>query len=137
MFLLVRKLHYQCTKVRWIRAVELSRASSDIFDGDDAIKRKARALLVNAMRAEVLFIDDLGKEKFTHRTETELYHLIDTRISFLRPILWTSNARGADLRDLMSENKGQAITRRLAEFSTPYFVASACERAKPIHHLTK
>jgi len=113
MFLLLRKLHCHGTKVAWIPAIELSRASSEIFDDDVAIKNKARRLLKDAARTEVLFIDDLGKERFTDRTELELYHLIETRLLFLRPILWTSNARGADLRELMSESRGPAITRRL------------------------
>ncbi len=135
MFLLLRKLHYQGVEVRWIRAIELSRASSEIFDCDDAVRNRAREVLKNAVRAEVLFIDDLGKERFTDRTELELYNLIETRISFLRPILWTSNAAGNDLLELMSQNRGPAIIRRLAEFSTVHLVQPIYERAKPIEQL--
>ena len=137
MFLLVRKLHYLEHKVRWIRAIDLSRAASGIFDDDSAIKGNARKLLKNALQAEVLFIDDLGKERFTDRSELELYHLIESRTSCLRPILWTSNASGSDLRDLMSENRGTAITRRLAEFSTVYPVQPYYERANPIEQFDK
>jgi DNA replication protein DnaC len=135
MFLLLRKLHYQGVRVGWIRATDFSRASSEIFDSDDAVKNEARAALKNARNAAVLFIDDLGKERFTDRTELELYRLIEERISSLRPTLWTTNLRGADLRELMSENRGPTIIRRLAEFSTVCFVTPLHERANPIVHL--
>ena len=65
MFLLLRKLHYQGVKVGWVRAVDLSRASSEYFDFDDAVRNRAREVLKNALRVSVLFIDDLGKERFT------------------------------------------------------------------------
>jgi DNA replication protein DnaC len=122
-------------RVVWIRAVDLSRASSEIFDGDDAVRNRAREVLKNAIRARVLFIDDLGKERFTDRSELELYNLIESRTSSLRPTLWTTNLRGADLRELMSENRGPTIIRRLAEFSMMYFVSPLYERANPIVQL--
>jgi hypothetical protein len=49
-----------------------------------------------------------------------------------RSPLWTSNASGDDLRNLMSENRGPAIIRRLAEFSSEHFVPSPYKRAEPI-----
>src|SRR5437764_5679650 len=55
MFLLLRKLHYVGAKIRWVSAIELSRASSEMFDDDAAIKRGAKRLLQNAARADVLF----------------------------------------------------------------------------------
>jgi DNA replication protein DnaC len=135
MFLLLRKLHYQGdqgVRVGWIRAVDLSRASSEIFDGDNAVRNRAREVLKNALRARVLFIDDLGKERFTDRAELELYNLIESRISSFRPTLWTTNLSGADLRELMSKNRGPTIIQRLNEFSTMYFVSPLYERANPI-----
>ena len=132
MFLLLRQLHYQGVRVGWIRATDFSRASSEIFDSNDAVKNKARAALKNVRNAAVLFIDDLGKERFTDRTEVELYTLIEERISSLRPTLWTSNLSSAHLRELMSENRGPTIIRRVSEFSTVYSVKPLHERANPI-----
>jgi hypothetical protein len=45
--------------------------------------------------------------------------------------------RGTDLRELMSENRGPTIIRRLAEFSTVYFVTPLHERANPIVQLER
>jgi DNA replication protein DnaC len=133
MFLLVHNLHYQDVKILWTSAIKLSSASAEKFDDDEKVRNKARKLLKNALRAEVLFIDDLGKERFTDTTERDLFQLIETRTSQLRPTLWTSNASSrAALRKLMSENRGQPIMRRLAEFSTVYFVPPLYERAQPI-----
>jgi hypothetical protein len=42
MFLLLRNLHYANVKVRWISAVELSRASSEMFDNDRIIFSRHR-----------------------------------------------------------------------------------------------
>ena len=136
MYLLLRKVLYSDTEVQAIRAVDLSRACWEMF-GDDVIGRKAREALQNMRHAQVLLIDDLGKERFTDRAESELFSLIDDRMMHQKPTLWTSNARSrSDLRNLMSGNRGEAMMRRLTEFSTVYFVSRPLyERAKPIEQL--
>ncbi|PYK25547.1 MAG: hypothetical protein DME52_08290, partial [Verrucomicrobia bacterium] len=79
-------------------------------------------LLRSAASAELLFIDDIGKERLTESAELKLYSLMEERTANAKPILWTSNFVGADLRKIMSDNRGPAITRRLAEFSSVLFV---------------
>lgn len=67
-------------------------------------------------RADLWFLDDIGKGRLTDRVESELYHVIETRTANLRPILFTSNASGQALADSMSEDRGTPIIRRLREF---------------------
>jgi len=131
MSLLLRDLHLSGVQVRWVNAIELSRASSEVFDEHRGAE--AKNVLRNAAHAEVLFIDDIGKERFTDRAELELYSLIETRVAHLGPILWTSKACGKELREMMSGNRGPAITRRLAEFSSVYRLPY--KRAEPIEQL--
>jgi DNA replication protein DnaC len=74
-------------------------------------------MIRRAHRAEILFIDDIGKEKYTERVESEFYDLIETRTAHLRPILWTANTSGAGLEAMMSPDRGAPILRRLREFT--------------------
>jgi DNA replication protein DnaC len=122
MFLLVRKLHFSGVKILFTSAVAIARAASQEFDDDQKTRGEARLLLRNAVTSEVLFIDDIGKERLTEAAELKLYWLIEERTANYRPILWTSNFVGADLRKMMSDNRGTAVTRRLAEFSSVLFV---------------
>ena len=122
MFLLVRELHFSGVKILFTSAIAIARASSQEFDDDPRTRAEARILLRNAAGVEVLFIDDIGKERLTEAAELKLYWLIEHRTANARPILWTSNFVGAHLRKMMSDNRGPAITRRLAEFSSVLFV---------------
>jgi len=100
--------------VRAIHAKQFERWCARMFDRDDDARRQLETL----RRAEVLFIDDLGKEKFTERVESELYDLVETRTAHLRPILWTSNATATRLKEMLSADRGEPIIRRLKEFCT-------------------
>ena len=62
-------------------------------------------------------IDDLGKGKMTDRAEAELYDLLEFRSSHKLPIIWTSNSDARGLLSMFSADRGDAIIRRLAEFS--------------------
>jgi len=121
MYLLLHKLHFSGVKIAVTNAIAIARAASQEFDDDQKTRGDARLLLRNAVTSEVLFIDDIGKERLTEAAELKLYWLIEERTASYRPILWTSNFMGSDLRKLMSDNRGPAITRRLAEFSSVLF----------------
>ena len=100
MFLLLQRLHLLGSKVAWIHAIELARASFEKFDDCRDLQRRARALLINAEPPEVLLIDDIGKERFNDSVEQNLYRLIEIRALERKPILWTSNLSGASLREI-------------------------------------
>jgi DNA replication protein DnaC len=121
-YLLIRQLHFSGVNVAVLSAIDIARASAQEFDDDRNTREAARMLIRNAVAAEVLFIDDIGKERLTECAELKLYWLIENRAANAKPILWTSNLAGADLRKMMSSNRGPAITRRLAEFSSIIFV---------------
>jgi len=67
--------------------------------------------------ADVLFIDDLGKNKMTERVEADLYDVIETRTSNRKPILFTTNFAGKDLIHKFSEDRGKPIISRIREFT--------------------
>jgi len=135
MFLLLSDLHFRGINVAWVHSIELARASFEQFDSNAEIQKRARNLWKNAAGVKVLLIDDIGKERFTDAAEQNLYWLIERRILACKPTLWTSNASGAVLREFMSESRGPALTRRLAEFSTVHFVPARHKRAESIDYL--
>ena len=72
--------------------------------------------ITHLCRVPVLFLDDVGKGRMTDRVESELYHVVETRTAYQRPILFTANAGGNELAGMMSEDRGVPIVRRLVEF---------------------
>ena len=113
MFMLLRKFHFSGVRVRAFSAKKFERWCHNLFDKDD----DARIRVLEAHQAAIVFIDDIGKEKYTERVESEFYDLIEDRTAHLRPILWTANASGDQLKRMLGEDRGAPIVRRLREFS--------------------
>ena len=90
-------------------AHKVSRLASERMADLDAYLHRLCAL-------EVLFLDDLGKDRITDRVEAELYHVIEQRTAHHRPILFTANASAAGLAAMLSPDRGQPIIRRLREY---------------------
>ena len=67
-------------------------------------------------KAEIVFLDDVGKIPFTERVEAELFALIERRTANLLPIIGTLNMTGADLEAKASGDRGGPMVRRLREF---------------------
>lgn len=73
--------------------------------------------------ADILFIDDLGKSRFTtaagdaKHAEEALWDVCEHRWQQMLPLFFTCNFRDGDaLAAAMSDDKGQAFVRRLREF---------------------
>ena len=67
--------------------------------------------------ADVLFIDDLGKGKWTAATAGQFWELIDARCKEARPIFFTTNCSGETLVQSLGLNKdiAEPLLRRLRE----------------------
>jgi DNA replication protein DnaC len=100
-------------RVRAITAKQFERWCHRSFEKDG----DARKQIAECHSAKVLFIDDIGKEKYTERVESEFYDLVEHRTSHLSPILWTANATGQELEQMMGEDRGVPVVRRLREFT--------------------
>lgn len=99
-----------------ITATAFSKACADQFDdkGGDG----ARTALRKCKSAEILLIDDIGKQRMTDRAEAEFYDLLEYRTSEMIPTIWTANSKRDGLMAMMSEDRAEAILRRLVDFST-------------------
>jgi len=75
---------------------------------------EAETLMADALRCDVLFLDDIGREKMTASVSSEFFTLIDKRGSRKKPIIWTTNKTGKELIDHIAD--GKAVVKRLCEF---------------------
>lgn len=117
-YLLLQKLYVENEKsVDSITSTRLAGLCTDIYDDSESIRNEARRKMRSIRNVKYLLIDDLGKQKFTERAETELYDLIETRTSNLRPTFWTANMTSDAFANMMTEDRGTPIIRRLSEFS--------------------
>lgn len=65
---------------------------------------------------ELLLLDDAWKAKFTDSFEGALFSVINRRTEARLPLVLTCNDTGASLRARMSQDRGDALVRRLREF---------------------
>jgi DNA replication protein DnaC len=91
--------------------------NSVISGRGESTGEKSRKLLKAIRSSDVLLIDDIGKEKFSERVETELFDLLEFRTSSMRRTLLTSNLSLTELALKLSQDQGLAIVRRIKEFN--------------------
>lgn len=110
-WLLLQRLHNEGRQIVAFDALGFSHEVSARF-GDGSGESWADGVA----RADVVFLDDLGKAKLTERVESELFGLIERRTANLLPIIATMNATGAGLAAKTTDDRGEPLLRRLREF---------------------
>jgi len=133
-FYKLEQIHMEGVKVFALSSKRLERQVQNQFSDDAGEKRLARDILAKCRSVEVLFIDDIGKEKYTERVASEFYDLIEYRTSYCLPIIWTSNASLGQLAQSMGENHSGPTLRRIQQFS---HVIVADAPPKPLDHSDK
>ena len=68
--------------------------------------------------AEILFLDDVFKARLTDSLEQALFTVISTRTEQGSPNIVSTNDTGDSLAGRLSPDRGQALIRRLVEYST-------------------
>lgn len=117
--MLLHRIHSEGMRVCYLPAMDLAASSANMFSDDREEKAKANARIKEAFKADLLLIDDLGKNRMTDRAESTLYDLFETRTGNMLPTIWTSNASAPELHKMFSEDRADAIIRRMGkEFST-------------------
>ena len=116
-WMLLKRLHFSGVRVYGITATGFAKACADQWHDDPQAKALAEDTLTRCRRTKVLLLDDLGKNKFTERSELELFDLLEHRTSHELPILWTANAQGDAFEQMLSPDRGEPILRRLSEFT--------------------
>lgn len=114
---LLKRCHDEDLSCHALTATRFAMASADQYSDDTNRRQRARHAIEACSSADVLFLDDLGKNKFTERVELDLFDVLEHRTSHLLPTLWTANATGDALAAMLSPDRGAPILRRLVEFS--------------------
>lgn len=68
------------------------------------------------IETDILFMDDVFKNKFTDSFEGVVFSIIDRRTENGRPVILTANDTGASLTNRMTDDRGEPLVRRLREF---------------------
>ena len=115
--LIARRVWPELRSLCFLKATKLTRMAADKYSDDPREKDAAKQVINAAYRSKLLILDDIGKGRLTPTAEEMLFDIVDERSERGLPIIWTSNASGKQLREMLSEDRASALTRRLAEFS--------------------
>lgn len=92
--LFAKRLIAADTYVAWTNANRFQWAAQREFD--DREGHEARQLLARWTRAQVLILDDLGKQRWTDTVESAFFALIEARSAALRVTHWSMNPNPMD-----------------------------------------
>ncbi|HNQ90984.1 MAG TPA: hypothetical protein PKM73_20405 [Verrucomicrobiota bacterium] len=113
-YLLLSRLHHiEHRKIAAMTSTTFSHQIATLFGEGSG---RGEAFIGRLADIEVLFLDDIGKGRFTDRVEAEFFHVIEQRCANLLPTLLTTNLTGEALRSTWSPDRAQPLVRRLREF---------------------
>jgi DNA replication protein DnaC len=101
-----------------VTATQLAKFAADQWHSRAEERNIAEYVMKECKSCSILLLDDLGKQKFTERAELELFDILEYRTSHKKPTIATSNSDGKSFRQMLSEDRGEPILRRLHQFST-------------------
>lgn len=78
-FTLLRRMFDAGKTIAAVCAPKFAKICAEQFDGYPDTREQSKRALGAFMRAEILFLDDLGKARFTERVEIELFDLLEYR----------------------------------------------------------
>ena len=116
-FLALRSQHRKGLSCAYTTGSGLATALANSASNFTEERSEGKAHIASVKTADVALIDDLGKQRFTDAGEQLIYDILETRNAFKRPTIWTSNSNARQLKARLSDDRADAILRRLAEFS--------------------
>ena len=116
--LILHKMKMTGKSVYFLKSTDIAKYSAQQFSNDKDLQAEALKAIRSSHTAQVLLIDDIGKGRLSPAAEELLYDLLDKRSERQLPVIWTSNAVQGELHKMLSNDRGDAIIRRLSEFST-------------------
>lgn len=114
MFVLLKRECWSGRSIRYFRGPEFRHKAATAARSE----RGSLSWVRDLTRSEILFLDDLDKINFTESVEEMLFEIIEGRVSTQKPTLFTFNFSGERLLDRLSDDRGDAILRRIREFTT-------------------
>lgn len=115
--MILHRLSQEGKTTCFMKATSITQLAREKFDDDASTRNTASAMITNAYKADMTLIDDIGKGRLTPTAEELMFDIIDRRAEQLKPILWTSNMNAQGIQAAFSEDRGDALIRRLREFT--------------------
>ncbi len=119
------KTHY--STYEWISMRHLEAEIEKSFDS-----RTHGKYIDGLVKAKLLFIDDLGKERLTQRMAADLFSIIDGRSCEMRPTIITTNFNSAALRERFDPRDietAEAIFGRFSDYYDRFGATAASEKS--------
>jgi DNA replication protein DnaC len=114
---LLLKIKMKGKSVYFLKATDISKYAASQFSNEKEMQSEAHRAIRSAHTCQLLLIDDIGKGRLSPAAEELLYDILDKRSEKQLPIIWTANSTAEQLHDMMSPDRGDAIMRRLGEFT--------------------
>ncbi len=106
-------LLHEVARRAWVSGWDVHCTLSTEFAWHMGDLQQRQPFLQRCLDCALLLLDDIGKARLTDRVETDLYHLLEHRERWQKPILWSANLKGAHLAATMSEDRAAPIVNRL------------------------
>lgn len=111
----LRQAAANALSIGFCSALDLAKLAADQFADDTKRRMSAQQRLQHLQTCRVLLLDDIGQEKLTERVASTFSDLIEQRVTYLRPILWTTQFSREQLVARLGVERGTAIIRRLCD----------------------
>jgi DNA replication protein DnaC len=115
--LILQKAQTLGKTICYLPAAGFSSHAGNQWNSDNKKRADSLRVIEKAHHAGILLLDDLGKARTTPSGEKALFGLLEHRHSHMLPIIWTSNSNAQQLAQMFSEDKTEAIMRRLTDFA--------------------
>ena len=117
MFLLLKRMAIEGHSFATVSGSDFASLAQNQFNQGSTFAKK----VLEWKRAGFLLLDDLDKApRWTDRTESELFEVLEARVKQMRPTLWTANCSLEEIVGRMTSHRGPAIMRRLEQFTKIY-----------------
>lgn len=128
-WLLLRRL--MVDELRDVMAIKSTALAQRLGEAAGNSMSDHSALLRRLCQAQILFIDDLGKQRFTDRHDSDIFTVIDERTENGRPTIITTRYDGEALAGrFFDAMTGRDVVRRIREFTQGVVFSKPTTEAK-------
>lgn len=103
--------------VTWTTLPNIQTMTDFIRLGTELEKQDALHFLRHCRKADLLVMDDFGKNTWNDSVERAVFEIVDHRAANFLPVIWTANTHPMELLPRLSKDRGNPILGRIIENS--------------------